>query len=430
MSLLQEYITSLLVEKELRGQKDKRTMYHIGKRPASPKPAERWGAKGEEGWTRDWIEGPVKSGVFVTENPTDVAQYHGVSGNVYVYKVPEWVIAKAGGKHRFDRAGELLISQEIWEEAGDEIEFLGKQMDHNDLWDTVDSSYYSSKQKKGVRGAHKHEDGASSISGLRATNHPEAAIKMMSQEEIEKALAKFENEYAQEGPAEVVKGPRDRKGLVVPYLGKQPRGKDKELIDLLNKYMKESVVRQYIKNLLVEVPLDDFEYVAKDSEDNVMVREEVANYFKAIPQSVNIYVAHTDDLSWAHRLPNEIQGKVSGFKSRGQVTLTDISNIGKLYPQIQRAMNPEGINLLYVYPKSFEVPAGGDTFIADVNPHYLAHDLHHMIENAPGRERGEKDAFSSLIKEYLMELVWLSYGGGSMEAEQVRNTLRLSLIHI
>ena len=173
----------------------------------------------------------------------------------------------------------------------------------------------------------------------------------------------------------------------------------------------------------MEVPLDDFEYLKQDDED-VMVREEVADYFKAIPQSVNIYVAHTDDLSWAHRLPNEIQGKVSGFKSRGQVTLTDISNIGKLYPQIQREMDPDGINLLYVYPKSFEVPAGGDTFIADVNPHYLAHDLHHMIENAPGRKMGEKDAFSSLIKEYLMELVWLSYGGGSMEAEQVRNTLR------
>ena len=417
------YLRGILSEKELRGQKSKRTLYHIGKRPAEPKPAERWGAKGEEGWSRDWIEGPVKSGVFLTPNPTDIAWNHGVSGNVYAYKVPQWVIEKSGGVNRFDTGSEILISQEIWEEAGDEIEFLGKTMGKDELWDSVDSSYYSSKQKKGVRGAHKHDDGASSISGLRSTNHPEAAIKMMSQEEIEKALAKFENEYAQEGPAEVVKGPRDKKGLVIPYLGKQPRGKDKELIDLLNKYMKESVVRQYIKDLLVEVPLDDFEYVSKDHDD-VMVREEVADYFKAIPQSVNIYVAHTDDLSWAHRLPNEIQGKVSGFKSRGQVTLTDISNIGELYPQIQRAMHPEGINLLYVYPKSFEVPAGGDTFIADVNPHYLAHDLHHMLENAPGRERGEKDKFTSLIKEYLMELVWLSHGGGSVEAEQVRDTMR------
>ena len=186
-----------------------------------------------------------------------------------------------------------------------------------------------------------------------------------------------------------------------------------------------SLLREYIRSLLMEVPLDDFEYVTQ-SDDDVMVREEVADYFKAIPQSVNIYVAHTDDLSWAHRLPNEIQGKVSGFKSRGQTGLTDIANIGKIYPQIQKAMNPEGINLLYIYPKSYEVPAGGDSFIADVNPHYLAHDLHHMLENVPGRERGEKDKFTSLIKEYLMELVWLSHGGGSMEAEQVRNTMRLT----
>ena len=175
----------------------------------------------------------------------------------------------------------------------------------------------------------------------------------------------------------------------------------------------------------MEVPLDDFEYLKQD-DDDVMVREEVANYFKAIPQSVNIYVAHTDDLSWAHRLPNEIQGKVSGFKSRGQVTLTDISNIGKLYPQIQKAMNPQGINLLYVYPKSFEVPAGADTFVADVNAHYLAHDLHHMLEGAPGLGSREKDKFSSLVKEYLMELVWLSHGGGTMEAEQVRDSMKHS----
>jgi hypothetical protein len=183
-------------------------------------------------------------------------------------------------------------------------------------------------------------------------------------------------------------------------------------------------LREYISNLLMEVPLDDFEYVKKDAEEDVMVREEVADYFKAIPQSVNIYVAHTDDLSWAHRLPNEVQGKVSGFKSRGQVGLTDIANVGKLYPQIQKAMNPEGINLLYIYPKSFEVPAGADTFVADVNPHYLAHDLHHMLESTKGLGSKDKDAFTSLIKEYLMELVWLSHGGGSTEAEQVRDTIK------
>jgi len=183
------------------------------------------------------------------------------------------------------------------------------------------------------------------------------------------------------------------------------------------------LLHEYIRDLLMEVPLDDFEYLKQD-DDDVMVREEVADYFKAIPQSVNIYVAHTDDLSWAHRLPNEIQGKVSGFKSRGQVALTDISNIGKLYPKIQKEMDPDGINLLYVYPKSFEVPAGGDTFIADVNPHYLAHDLHHMLENSDAKSFSAKDPFTTLIKEYMMELVWLSHGGGTMEAEHVRDSMK------
>jgi len=423
MRLLREYIKSLLTEKELRGQKDKRVMYHIGRRPASPKPAERWGAKGKDGWSRNWIEGPVKSGVFVTENPTDVAQHHGVSGNVYTYKIPEWVIAKAGGKHRFDRAGEILISQEIWEEAGDEIEFLGKKMDQKDLWDTVDSSYYSAKEKKGVRGAHKHDDGASNIEGLRATSHPETAVKMMSPKEIQKTLEKLAVKYEVK-PDEIIKYPGDRKGLRIPHWDFGPDKKDKQLLDLLTKRMKESVIREYIKDLLVEVPLDDFEYVKKDSEEDVMVREEVANYFKAIPQSVKIYIAHTDDLSWAAQLPTTLQGKVSGFKLRGMGGVTDSTHIKNLYPQIGNELDPNAISLLYIYPKSYEADGGtAGAFVADVNPHYLAHDLHHMLETAPGVSRGE-DKFAGLIKEYLQELALLSFGDDSHEMESVRRRVK------
>jgi len=48
---LQEYVYHILSEKELRGQKDKRIMYHIGRRPALPKPvSERVGAK-----TSSWV---------------------------------------------------------------------------------------------------------------------------------------------------------------------------------------------------------------------------------------------------------------------------------------------------------------------------------------------------------------------------------------
>jgi hypothetical protein len=47
-----------------------------------------------------------------------------------------------------------------------------------------------------------------------------------------------------------------------------------------------------------------------------------------------------------------------------------------------------------------------------------------MLESTKGLGSKDKDAFTSLIKEYLMELVWLSHGGGSMEAEQVRDTIK------
>ena len=258
MTHLRKYIKSLLFEKELRGQKNKRIMYHIGRRPASPKPAERWGAKGKDGWSRDWIEGPVKSGVFVTENPTDVAQYHGVSGNVYTYKIPEWVIAKAGGKHRFDQAGELLISQEIWEEAGDEIEFLGKKMDQNDLWDTVDSSYYSAKQKKGRRAKHD-KPGDVWFGGIAGHPNAEDIVKMLTTREKQKLLSQLQDKYPEVlkgDPLEVEweKVPGERKGQRKSWDTHEPRmtKNHQELLDLLKKHMKESVIRKYVRSLLQE----------------------------------------------------------------------------------------------------------------------------------------------------------------------------------
>ena len=85
--------------------KDKRVLYHAGQRPAAPKPKARWFQRGQgsETWARYWLDSPVKSGVFLTPNPVDIAQFHGVSGNVYAYKVPEWVIKKSGGIHRYDK---------------------------------------------------------------------------------------------------------------------------------------------------------------------------------------------------------------------------------------------------------------------------------------------------------------------------------------
>ena len=281
MNILRQYIRYSLSEKALRGQKDKRTLYHINFRPARPQPKvkmmQQWDAQardrfGEEGdfvnvpetdnWQRYWLDSPVKSGVFLTPNPLDVAMNHGRSGNVYAYKVPEWVIDKSGGMHRYDTGSEVLIPEDVWNEAGDEIEFLGKTMEQKELWDKMDSSMFG-------RGHHRkpkkpswmtdeelkqwEADVASSfnLSGLRSTKHPEAAIKMMKPDEVNRALAALEKKYPQEGPSELERGPRDKKGIVVPFFGQQPDKKDEELIAMLKKRRDESVVRSYVREMLL-----------------------------------------------------------------------------------------------------------------------------------------------------------------------------------
>ena len=281
MSLLQECIRELLVEKQRRGQKDKRTLYHINMRPARPQPKikamQTWDATagdpddpgdfvdipGTQNWQRYWLDSPVKSGVFLTPNPLDIAMNHGRSGNVYAYKVPEWVIDKSGGMHRYDTGSEVLIPEDVWNEAGDEIEFLGKTMEQKQLWDKMDSSMFG-------RGHHRkakkpswltdeelkqwESDVASSfnLSGLRSTKHPEAAIKMMKPDEVKRALAALEKKYPQEGPSELERGPRDKKGIVVPFFGRQPDKKDEELIAMLKKRQNESVVRDLVREILTE----------------------------------------------------------------------------------------------------------------------------------------------------------------------------------
>ncbi|HIK66693.1 MAG TPA: hypothetical protein EYF95_01835, partial [Flavobacteriales bacterium] len=152
-----------LDEKAVRGQgKNKRLLYHINRfRPAKPQPKmtymqdwdpeaidpdtkERTGdfinVPDTDNWKRHWLDSPVKSGVFLTPNPLDIALNHGRSGHVYAYNVPEWVIDKSGGLHRYDNGSEVLIPEDGWNEAGKEIEFLGKSMDEKELWDKMDST--------------------------------------------------------------------------------------------------------------------------------------------------------------------------------------------------------------------------------------------------------------------------------------------------
>ena len=112
-------------------------LYHIGPRPASPKPAvptpHTVRGVDSEGWSRPWLKAPVKSGVFLTANPLQVALNHGVYGHVYAYRVPISLIKKAGGLHKLDKASEILISEELWNEYNADINFLGKSLSVDDL---------------------------------------------------------------------------------------------------------------------------------------------------------------------------------------------------------------------------------------------------------------------------------------------------------
>lgn len=107
-----------------------RVLYHIGKAPPRPYPHRTYEVnpfvRVMEEWERPWLQEPVETGVFLTPNPLAIGHHHGRGkGNVYAYRVPEWVIAKAGGIHRYDHGTEILIPAELWPE----VKFLGKSLD-------------------------------------------------------------------------------------------------------------------------------------------------------------------------------------------------------------------------------------------------------------------------------------------------------------
>jgi hypothetical protein len=90
------------------------------------------------------------------------------------------------------------------------------------------------------------------LQGLRATKHLKSAIKMMTQPEAEEALAVFEKVH-EEQPPEIVKGPRDKKGIVVPWFDRGPPAQDKEIMALLKKHMNESMVREAIRSMISDI---------------------------------------------------------------------------------------------------------------------------------------------------------------------------------
>ncbi len=290
-SVLRKYIREMLTEKKLRGQKDKRTLYHINKRPATPQPKvtywEQWDPQatdrdtGEKTgdfvkvpdtniWKRHWLDSPVKSGVFLTPNPLDIAMNHGRTGHVYAYKVPEWVIDKSGGMHRYDTGSEVLIPEDVWNEAGKEIEFMGKSMGKEELWDKMmPTSYGRGHHRPGTKPSwmsdeemEKWQTGQAkfNLPGLRATKYPEDVIKLLTPEERRKAIEAIEAKN-QNDPTRIEKGPRDKKGIVVPGTAPGIDKKNQELLALLNKHMKESMVREYIREMLIE-KIEGWDYMS------------------------------------------------------------------------------------------------------------------------------------------------------------------------
>jgi DNA polymerase III epsilon subunit-like protein len=272
-----------LQEKVQRGKgKNKRILYHINKSPALPQPKMKhlqdWDPKaidpdtgertgdmvnipGTDNWQRHWLDSPVKSGVFLTPNPVDIAMNHGRSGNVYAYRVPQWVIEKSGGIHRYDHGSEVLIPEKVWNEAAAEIEFLGKSMSRDQLWDQIgDSQYGRGKTRQATLPSWltdkqmadwKAQKNKFNLDGLRATRHPEDVIKMLTHDERKRAIEAIEAKRKDQ-PREIEKGPNDKKGIVIPSYAYKLDKKDEELLMLLKKHLKETLLREYISEVLSE----------------------------------------------------------------------------------------------------------------------------------------------------------------------------------
>ena len=157
---------------------------------------------GTDNWSRHWLAEPVKAGVFLTSNPINIAINHGVYGNVYAYKVPQWVIAAASGLHRYDQGTEVVISKEIWEQADDEIEFLGKSMSEQELTDRANKESTDSHwEKRSIRTPGQDPESIKwkmikqdeiVWTGLHRTRYPEEAIRIMTPEAREAALRSFD----------------------------------------------------------------------------------------------------------------------------------------------------------------------------------------------------------------------------------------------
>ena len=360
MNPIRQY-TRCLLEKQQRVQKSKRILYHIGPRPAAPKPLSR---PGEFGWRRYWLDQDVESGVFFSPNPFDIAQYHGVDGNVYTYKIPEWVIAKAGGVHRYDHGSEILISSDVWEEAGDEIEFLGKSMSKEALWNKIDSEGAERfGRKPGSRPGWMTDDewervstakaSRSHVSGLRSTKHPENAVRMMKPPERTAALSAFET----------IDGTTE---------------KDEEIINLLKSYINELISREHIRKILPEsVEGPDMTQYVDDLEDIIftfLFTKSTFDKIQTLDPGVEISTVLSTDIFDEFENINEIHLGIL-------VTDDDTGGVEAAYVCVPEARTDSNLVLVLEIPRDYPARDDFQDWLSEELADALSHELQHSCDS-------------------------------------------------
>lgn len=141
-----------------------RVLYHIGKRPAAPRPyrydiAGQW-VRRRAGETRKAARrrelqfktpAPGEGVVFLTDNPIGVVTNHGIRGHVYAYAVPIRVLRALGGLQMQDGAKELMVPARLW----DEVIFLGRTMHRQRLLAEAKRTWLQSLWMCGNRGDHR-----------------------------------------------------------------------------------------------------------------------------------------------------------------------------------------------------------------------------------------------------------------------------------
>ena len=110
------------------GGKDQKILYHVGPRPAEPKPYKH---NIEKGWTRYFKEDGehkvinYERAVFLTNNWKKVWQNHGIHGNIYIYKIPMAMIKESGGIQKYDWATEIIFDENLWNKYKKDVVFVG-----------------------------------------------------------------------------------------------------------------------------------------------------------------------------------------------------------------------------------------------------------------------------------------------------------------